>query len=909
MIAEPKTFLRQYKLDYRPNESIQEHEYQRDIKGLPKGTAYRDAIAKLFLWFPDIYRAMECYDNQADPKSWHSLVEKDDPVKLSVELDIDMDLLNNTKFTADDIKEMKYLKMNVNRAKSLYCRADVERQIIDMLEKLYGLTNAKQYIMYEAEDNREDVKYSYRIYMNIAFKTKKEYKYFVEILKEKVKKTVSPMIDPTKSMLRVPGSWKIEDDGTMHQLQWTTPGANLKNSTLTYVEDCVMLKEIAPAKTAVKYHNTEENGKQFIGRAVDLINEHPLTKDIFEYMGNNDGLLKLRRYKGVSADCDICKRTHTTIDAYATIYRGEVRLRCFRDEKLSKKSILLGYIGEPENVDTTFKSLKTLSKELEKKHKDLELANMSNAEQKQMADNSKKQFDELKARAKEADELLAQKDKFYFSDYLDFHEKLFSDYTQFNRYVKQTIAKIINGGNSLFITGERLYTKGSHYLKDEETYTRKFTELNCLPCSKPTEAYELSIINPSFDITQPIDKNNSMIITKRFCDVINKYTMRNFYKTVDFIPYLIPPAKENMNVFNMFEGFRFPYQEQKDVPETVKPWINHILEVVCSGNKEQAKILTQWMAHIIQKPTEKAFCVILYGGQGSGKSILYELFTQCIGRNYCLQVGKLEDLTQTHNPHVIGKLLVNCNECTNEPTTRDVNIMKGLITEIEMLCNPKNVNPYTISVYSRFLITSNYKRCMRLDKDDRRYFCLETLNHRQNDDAYFKPLIDSIHNDQTQRDFFDYLANYDISDFKCQRPPISKMKRELIGSSVDNVVLFIKDVCENNVNGIPFPANQEGNKIFSPIIELYAKYDMWVKENDSKGRKSSRESLRDPLEQYLKIKETKRGARGNQKKGFEINRIELLPHFRDAFANPKFDYAISNPVIEFEADVVVADEE
>ena len=147
----------------------------------------------------------------------------------------------------------------------------------------------------------------------------------------------------------------------------------------------------------------------------------------------------------------------------------------------------------------------------------------------------------------------------------------------------------------------------------------------------------------------------------------------------------------------MFEGFRFPYVKNSVIPDSIKHWINHIQEIICCGNVEQAKILTQWMAHVIQKSTDKAFAVILYGGQGSGKSILYEFFMRCIGRDYGLQVSKLDDLTQSHNTHLRGKLILNANEATNQPTSRDTNILKSLITETDLTIDPKGVNQYTIS--------------------------------------------------------------------------------------------------------------------------------------------------------------------------------------------------------------------
>jgi len=387
-----------------------------------------------------------------------------------------------------------------------------------------------------------------------------------------------------------------------------------------------------------------------------------------------------------------------------------------------------------------------------------------------------------------------------------------------------------------------------------------------------------------------------MFLVKKFGDVINEYTMKHFYKSVDFLPYLKPPAKEDAEIFNMFEGFRFPFidarvnGEQKEPSTSIIPWINHIHDVVCSGNAGLAKTITQWLAHIIQKPTEKSFAIILFSGQGTGKSILYEFFTRCIGKNLGLQVGKLEDLTEKHNTHLRGKLIINANEATNEPCLRDVNILKGLITETDLIINPKNVNQYTVSNFSRLMITSNYKHCMRLDKDDRRYFCLQISDHKKNNDEYFAPLVDGLTNEQTQQDFFNYLANYDISDFKHQRPPLTAMKRELIESNVSNIISFVKDICENNLFTIPFEEDKE--EIFVSLKDMYQEYDLWCRSNDTKGRKSSRETLHEALNAELGV-EKKMGPRPARARGFNLNRESMLPHFRTAYAKPNFEYVVA----------------
>jgi len=179
---------------------------------------------------------------------------------------------------------------------------------------------------------------------------------------------------------------------------------------------------------------------------------------------------------------------------------------------------------------------------------------------------------------------------------------------------------------------------------------------------------------------------------------------------------------------------------------------------------------------------------------------------------------------------------------------------------------------------------------MRLDKDDRRYLCLKISDSKKNNDDYFAPLVAGLKDEVAQQDFFNYLANYDISDFKYQRPPITKMKRELIESSVLNIVSFIKDLVENNLFEIPFEKDKED--IFVALKDLYKEYDVWCRENDTKGRRSNRETQHEPLESELGIGQV-RGPRPSRARGFTLNREAMLPYFRTAYANPEFEYIVA----------------
>lgn len=835
----------------------------------------RDSTTGKYLYFGSIEQ-LYLYFNKQEKPYLHSVLNKNRPVRFNLELDISEDLLNNITIPKT-VTDRLVQSIDINTIKYLFIIEHIKKHSNDILEEYWGV-EISDYEYMEAQDNRKG-KFSHRLYMKLAFNTLAEYKYFTRLLKAAVKPEVSVMIDPTTLNLRTPGSWKDN-----HQCKWIVNqnvSPTIEDSILSYTDNCdiidVMdefLADINPKPT--QYDDPDDD---MIMKANGIISSHPSIMGNFVYIGVKHGCLVYKRIQ--PSHCIICNREHDSIDAYATINNGIVALRCFRDEK--KQSEFVGQIDVDEvELMAKFIGRSELmsgfswsnASQLIKKQNRLQEIGHSQKEMQAMTQENETVFVQLKEKAAETQAELKDH-KYHYSQFNLIHKKTFLNLDEINRYIAETVAKIVKGGNSLFIT------------TDHWNNTSHFTELSELPCSRKTEAYEFNIVNDNFDPSQPIGKHNSMVNNMRLSDAINDYTMRNFYKTVDFIPYLIEPEVDR-ETFNLFEGFRFPYTEMKEQPDSIKPWIDHIRDVVCCGNVEHAKALTQWMAHIIQRPTEKAFAVIIYGKQGTGKSILYEFFKRCIGKDYALQVGRLDELTQAHNTHIRGKLIVNANEATNMPTIRDVNILKGLITETDLIINPKGVNQYIVSNFSRLLITSNHKDCMRLDGDDRRYFCLNISDSQKNNNAYFDPLVATLKDDKIQQDFFNYLSNYDISDFRPQRPPMSQMKRELIAIGVSNVVDFMHAVCENQV----FDYDEDAVEINPTQVDLYAQYINWYNQNDARGRRENISQFISKLETEFGIQVNRPRIDGRRIRRFKINRAELLIKFKSHYHNDAFEYVV-----------------
>ena len=128
----------------------------------------------------------------------------------------------------------------------------------------------------EAIDHRPKSKYSFRIYMNLAFKNVDEYKTFTRLVCAEVKPSIAPMIDPTSLFLRMPDCWK--DD---HVCRWNTQGAEFKNGVLSYTDNCDIIQNINPEAYTTKIPKIVGDVQDM---AVGMFSVHPYIKGNFCFL-------------------------------------------------------------------------------------------------------------------------------------------------------------------------------------------------------------------------------------------------------------------------------------------------------------------------------------------------------------------------------------------------------------------------------------------------------------------------------------------------------------------------------------------------------------------------------------------------------------------------------------------------
>ena len=328
---------------------------------------------------------------------------------------------------------------------------------------------------------------------------------------------------------------------------------------------------------------------------------------------------------------------------------------------------------------------------------------------------------------------------------------------------------------------------------------------------------------------------------------------KNSYDYFNFVPYLTQEQRLKISpkLFNTFSGYRWDYHPkvyQLDSdglpipPDTIKPWIEHIKHTLCKDGQSNidgglGHRVLQWYAHIFQNPTVKPWALVFMSEEGIGKGLWQTFFDQVLTKALTASFTSWDQITGSFNGRMAGKMLFTLNEATNYPTNTQKELMKTMIKDTQLEVNKKFVNQYDIDNYARVQITTNNKRPVAIDYDDRRYCCIESDNSVRGKKSYFAPLIASRFDEQTQHDMFDYLTNYPLDGFNSEKPPMTKWKQELIGQNLCPTMEFIKEVCTGEMFGYEW---DDDGEMKVKATDLYESYVRWCSENGEHKSGSNR---------------------------------------------------------------------
>ena len=363
-------------------------------------------------------------------------------------------------------------------------------------------------------------------------------------------------------------------------------------------------------------------------------------------------------------------------------------------------------------------------------------------------------------------------------------------------------------------------------------------------------------------------------------DVLNDFWVSPatfMYDAVAFSPCATPDATLNYWIGPTVKGIR----------GDARPIAEFLFNVICNENKVSFDYLIEYLAHCLQSPEQKpGVCVVLLGGQGTGKGVFFQLLRK-IWSHTTLLINDMDSLTGRFNAALERNFLVCMDEALFVGDKKALDRLKSLITESVIRIEEKYQPSRSIESFHRFFAASNHDQFTTLEKDDRRFFFLRVSSSRQQDTEYFEKLVHSFDDGKTIPAFVHRLLGLPLELDIRKRPETPEHQDQKLKSLKGFERFWFEVLCSANFTGREISAYELGSKeweesIFIPTAELISNYKFFDTQSTKYGTvqtKYVRELITKMCPSAVhKRKETS----GTQNRGFDLPCIETA---RDEFAS------------------------
>lgn len=328
------------------------------------------------------------------------------------------------------------------------------------------------------------------------------------------------------------------------------------------------------------------------------------------------------------------------------------------------------------------------------------------------------------------------------------------------------------------------------------------------------------------------DIKKGELVTKEvnyFREWMKHKNRRQYNLGIKFYPGQVS-EQDAKNYYNSWRGFPIEGKEG-EFPKIEY----HLKHVWCRDNIDHYNYLMAWLADIIQDPAEKKdTALVIKGGKGSGKSIIFEeLLNKIFGYTY-IKIDKAEQITGKFNQHLQGKLFVVLEEAIWAGDKTAEGTLKSMITDTQFIVEGKGTNAEKSEAYFRMAFISNEKQAVPATGDERRFFALKVSDEYRDNKKYFDELIYEIRNGGVEA-FMYHLQHLDISGINLRKAPRTEALFEDILAKMETIELFLYDLLHQDSVYIEtkMPMELWNQKIAKE--NLYKYFILWEKDMQSKN--------------------------------------------------------------------------
>lgn len=239
----------------------------------------------------------------------------------------------------------------------------------------------------------------------------------------------------------------------------------------------------------------------------------------------------------------------------------------------------------------------------------------------------------------------------------------------------------------------------------------------------------------------------------------------NHPKRKDYDGITFNPVETPKGFFNLWTGFAV-IPKQGDCSK----FLAHIRDNIASGDETVFNYIIGWMAHIVQKPSDRiGIALVMRGSMGTGKGVFANGYGGIFGRHY-LPLSQSSQLTGKFNAHMKDKLLLFADESFWAGDKQAEGVLKSLITEPFLVIEGKGDNAYKIKNHLHFIFATNNDWCVPAGPQERRFFVLDVGEQHMQDHTYFAAIQKELDNGGTEA-LLHYLLHYKVGDTNLRKFP------------------------------------------------------------------------------------------------------------------------------------------
>jgi len=197
-----------------------------------------------------------------------------------------------------------------------------------------------------------------------------------------------------------------------------------------------------------------------------------------------------------------------------------------------------------------------------------------------------------------------------------------------------------------------------------------------------------------------------------------------------------PDGKARTGTYNTWNGFSV-----EPVAGSCEKFLDHVKNIVCSGDEDHYAWTLDWCAKAVQEPGElPGTCIVMKGDEGTGKGILANTIGEFFGPHYRHLIDDAH-LLSNFNAHMMDACFVFADEITYGGNVKTAGKLKGMVTETYLIGERKGIDAVGYRNMIHMMIASNDDWIIPVGPLSRRWFVLKVANSMANNKTYFDGII------------------------------------------------------------------------------------------------------------------------------------------------------------------------